>query len=287
MKLTVKIKDRDMQELAKLQQKNYLDLVNRATPRQIAIQSIITIVYEEICRNLRVWIQNIFSPFITAFLYFLIFGYILGSKIGTINGVSYVFFLAPGFLIMSATNAAFGNGAFPTFMRKYFKTIQYIQSAPLNVHSFIIGITFSGILRGVVIALLIWLASIIFTGTLALYSPALALLTLVLVCAIYTLAGMINAIYANTFEQINFIPTFVLTPLTYLSGIFFEVSSLPKFFATLSLFNPVAYVVSAFRYAFLGTTAVNIVGSLLFFVGLIIALYFYVFYLLRTKLNIK
>ncbi|RIY34591.1 ABC transporter permease [Psittacicella gerlachiana] len=287
MKLTISISDSDLKELEKLKQGNYLDMINYHSKKQIAVQSIKTIVFEEIRRNLRVWIQNIFSPFVTAFLYFLIFGYILGSKIGDLNGVPYVNFLVPGFLVIPVMGAAFGNGVFTTFMRKYFKTIQYIQSSPVNVHSFIIGITISGVLRGLIIALLIWLASVIFTGSFVVANPIMAIVVLILVCTIFSLAGMINAVYANTFEQINFIPTFILTPLTYLSGIFFDVNTLPTFFAKLSLFNPIAYVVSSFRYTFLGTPYTNLLGSVLFFIGIIIALYIYVTMILRKHLNIS
>ncbi|RIY33982.1 hypothetical protein CKF54_01835 [Psittacicella hinzii] len=286
MKLTVRVTEADLKELEELKKGNYLDMINYHSSKQIAVQSVKTIIYEEIRRNLRVWIQNIFSPFVTAFLYFLIFGYILGSKIGELNGVPYVNFLVPGFLVMPVMGAAFGNGVFTTFMRKYFKTMQYIQSAPVNVHSFIIGITVSGVLRGIVIAFLIWVASVIFTGSFYIYDPIMAVVILVLVCTIFSLAGMINAVYANTFEQINFIPTFILTPLTYLSGIFFDVKTLPSFFANLSLFNPIAYVVSSFRYTFLGTPEANLLGSVVFFMAIIIALYIYVVILLRKKLNL-
>lgn len=286
MKLTIKISDSDLQELEKLKQGSYLDMINYRSKRQIAAQSIKTLVYEEIRRNLRVWIQNIFSPFCTAVLYFLIFGYILGSKIGTLNGIPYVNFLVPGFLVMPVMGAAFGNGVFTTFMRKYFKTIQYIQTSPINVHSFIIGITIAGVLRGLLVAFLIWLASVLFTGTFVVHSPVMAIVVLILVCTMFSLAGMINALYANTFEQINFIPTFILTPLSYLSGIFFDVNTLPTFFAKLSLLNPIAYVVSSFRYTFLGAPEANLLVCISFFILIIIALYFYVNRLLRKKLNI-
>lgn len=286
MKIKYSITEQDLQEVEALKKISYLDMIKPRSKRQIAIQSIITIVFEEFVRNLRVWIQNIFSPFINAVLYFTIFGAILGEAIGETSGVPYVNFLVPGFLMMPVMNAAYGNGVFTTFFRKYFRTLQFIQAAPINVHSFIIGVTFAVIVRSLIIALIIWLASTAFTGTFYIFSPLMSLVVLILVASIFGLCGMINAILAKNFEHINFIPTFIFTPLTYLSGTFFEVSELPTFFAKLSLLNPITYVVSSFRYTFLGNTAYNLVAAIIFFVALIIILYIIVVKLCKKHLNI-
>lgn len=283
---TLKVSDKELAELKKLQERNYIEMIQPRSVKDINVRSVTTIIFEEIQRNCKVWVTNIFSPFLTAVIYFLVFGIMIGTKIGMVNNLSYLVFIIPGFLIMNVLGAAYGNGVYPTFSRKFFKSIQYVQVAPLSSYAFVLGITIASILRGFVIAILIWLAGLLISGEFHLYSLLGTFVTITLVCSIFSLLGQINGIFANSWEQINFVPTFIITPLTYLSGIFFDINKLPSFFASLSQLNPIAHVVSAVRYSLLGQPETNLLVSLSFLGIICIGLFFYVSYLVRKHLNI-
>lgn len=290
MKLTIKVTP---EEVAAAQEEfssaNYLQSIKPRPTEQVFLYATYTIVYSEVRRNLRVWVQNIFSPFLSALLYFMVFGTILGARIGDINGVSYIQFLVPGFLVMPVINAGFGNGSFSTFHRVYFKTIQDYQMAPLSAHAFIIGSTISGILRALSISVLIYLASILFGGKVVLDNFPLAITVIILAAAIFTLVGVINGIYARSFEEINFVPVFVLQPLLYLSGIFFQITDTHWLFQLFSSINPLAYIVSLFRYTYLGPdfSEYHVLASLAFLVVVFAVVYFIAYRSIRSRINMS
>lgn len=287
MKLNIKITEKDLLDLEEYK-KNYVytDHITNHSKQRIFTLGVYTIVVSEIRRNLRVWIQNLFAPFINAILYLTVFGLILGSRIGNIDGVPYIQFLIPGFLVMPVITAGLGNGSFTTFQRVFFKHIEELQMSPLQSHSVIIGVVIASVFRSVFIAFLIWIAGVMFSGSVYIYNPALVLLLLVLVSATFSLVGMINGLYARNFEELSFVPTFVMTPLLYVSGIFFSTADLPWFFAKLSLLNPLNHVVNSFRYSFLGTSDVNIGVSIAVLTLCFGVLYYYTNKIIKAKLNL-
>lgn len=288
MKLQTPITEKDLADLEEYK-KSYVytnEIVEPTTTKEFFI-GVYTLVVEEVKRNVRVWVQNIFAPFINAIMYFLVFGFVLGSKIGEIHGVSYIDFLIPGFLVIPTITAAFGNGAFSSFTRIFFKVIEAIQMSPLSAHTFLVGTMIAAILRSLTISVLIWIAGVLFSGNVFLYNLPLIIFLIVIVGAIFALIGVINGIYAKSFEEISFFPTFVLTPLLYVSGTFFDTQSLPWFFAKLSLLNPLNHIVNAYRYAFIGFESSGIYFSVVALLVLLVVLYFVTIKLVKEKLNLN
>lgn len=210
-----------------------------------------TLTAKETKRVLRIWRQTLVPPIITTTLYFLIFGTLIGNRIGEMNGVSYMQFIAPGLIMMSAISASYTNTASSFFLAKFVRNIEELLVSPLSTHTIIWGYVMGSIIRGTLVGILVMAVALCFVSY-EIYSCTVIILTMLLTTTAFALGGLINAVFARTFDDVGIIPTFVLTPLTYLGGVFYSLSLLPEFWQMVSKFNPIVYMISGLRYGFLG-----------------------------------
>ncbi len=227
-----------------------------------------TIVRKEVVRVLRIWVQTVVPPAITMTLYFIIFGNLIGRRIGTMDGFDYMQYIAPGLIMMSVITNSYGNVVSSFFGAKFGRHLEEMLIAPMSNATIVIGHVAGGVLRGMLIGLLVTIIALFFTR-LDVQHPFITISIVLLSSIVFSLAGFINAVFAKKFDDISIVPTFVLTPLTYLGGVFYSISLLPEFWQTVSLANPILYMVNAFRYGILGTSDINIgvaYGILLVFV---------------------
>lgn len=216
-----------------------------------------TIVRREVMRILRIWAQTILPPAITMTLYFIIFGNLIGRRIGDMGGFGYMEFIAPGLIMMSVINNSYANVVSSFFGAKFGRYIEELLVAPMNEHWILLGYVAGGVLRGLMVGAIVTLVALCFTD-LRLFHPWIMLSTLLLGAIVFSLGGFINAVYAKKFDDVAIIPTFVLTPLTYLGGVFYSISLLPEFWQRVSQFNPILYMVNGFRYGLLGHSDVDL-----------------------------
>ena len=216
-----------------------------------------TLVRRELVRMFRIASQVFLPPVITTALYFLIFGNLVGSRIGPIKGVSYVLFIAPGLIMMSVITNAYGNVSTSLFSVRFQRSIEEILISPIHNGLLLLGYVFGGVLRGMIVALLVFIVSCFFMP-LEIQNIPLVLLILLLVSAIFSLAGFTNAMLARNFDDVMLVPTFILTPLTYLGGVFYSTTMLPPFWQGVSQFNPILYMVNALRHAMIGQQEVSL-----------------------------
>ena len=246
---------------------------------QVNIVALQTIVYKETARIIRIWIQTLVPPMITMSLYFFIFGRLIGSRIGQINGHDYMDFIVPGLVMMSIITNAYSNVISSFFGSKFQKNIQEIMVAPVLPSVIIVGYTSGGVMRGMLVGFIVLLVSLFFTQ-LPLYNMLTILLFSILAAIVFSLAGFINALFAKRFDDVSIIPTFVLTPLTYLGGVFYSIEMLSSPWRELSLFNPILYLVNGFRYGFLGYTDVPLHYAFMALAVIALLLYSVCYYLI-------
>lgn len=215
-----------------------------------------TLVRREFMRMFRIASQVFLPPVITTTLYFLIFGSLIGPRIGSIQGVSYPMFIAPGLIMMSVIVNSYGNVSSSLFSVRFQKSIEEMLISPMNNGLLLLGYVLGGILRGLIVAILVFIVASFFLSVHFSDLP-MTLLVVVLVAAIFALAGFTNAMVARNFDDIMIIPTFVLTPLTYLGGVFYSTSMLPPFWQKISMFNPILYMVNALRHVMIGQEEVS------------------------------
>jgi ABC-2 type transport system permease protein len=216
-----------------------------------------TIVIREFSRIVRIWGQTLVPPAITATLYFLIFGSLIGRRIGDMGGFTYMQYIAPGLIMMSVITSSYGNVVSSFFGAKFGRHIEELLVAPLPNWLIVLGYVAGGVLRGLLVGLVVTLISLLFTRLYV--EHMLAVLGAVLLTSlVFSLGGFINAVFAKNFDQISFVPTFILTPLTYLGGVFYSITMLPDWAQHLSRANPIVYMVNAFRYGFLGVSDVPV-----------------------------
>lgn len=216
-----------------------------------------TIVRKEVVRVLRIWIQTIVPPAITMTLYFIIFGNLIGRRIGTMDGFDYMQYIAPGLIMMSVITNSYGNVVSSFFGAKFGRHIEEMLVSPMSNATIVIGHVAGGVLRGVLVGALVTGIALFFTDLDVKY-PLITISIVLLSSIVFALAGFINAVFARKFDDISIVPTFVLTPLTYLGGVFYSISLLPEFWQKVSLANPILYMVNAFRYGILGTSDIDI-----------------------------
>jgi ABC-2 type transport system permease protein len=216
-----------------------------------------TIVRKEIVRMIRIWVQTIVPPAITMTLYFIIFGNLIGRRIGTMDGFDYMQYIAPGLIMMSVITNSYANVVSSFFGAKFGRHVEEMLVSPMSNATIIIGHVAGGVLRGMVVGLLVTVIALFFTK-LSVTNPLITISVVVLSSVVFALAGFINAVFAKKFDDISIIPTFVLTPLTYLGGVFYSISLLPEFWQTVSRANPILYMVNAFRYGILGISDIGI-----------------------------
>lgn len=219
-----------------------------------------TIVRKEITRILRIWGQTIVPPAITMTLYFIIFGELIGARIGQMDGFSYMQYIVPGLVIMSVITNSYGNMVSSFFGAKFGKHIEELLISPLPNWVILAGYMTGALTRGLMVGAVVMMVSLLFTR-IEVQHPFVMLSILFMTAMVFALAGMVNAIFAQKFDDIAIIPTFVLAPLTYLGGVFYSISLLPDFWQKVSVVNPILYMVNGFRYGMLGVSDVSLVTS--------------------------
>ncbi|MGV0005182.1 MAG: ABC transporter permease [Candidatus Porifericomitaceae bacterium WSBS_2022_MAG_OTU9] len=220
-----------------------------------------TIVRKEVQRLCRIWVQTLLPPIISTFLYFIIFGSLIGQRIGEMQGHSYVEYITPGIIMMTIINNAYANVSSSFFSAKFQGYIEEMLISPMSNLVILCGYISGGIVRGVVVGLIVTLVASMFQD-ISIHDPLLVLATTILASTMFSLGGVINGIVANSFDDISIVPTFILAPLTYLGGVFYSISLLPGIWYDISLFNPILYIVNAFRFAFIGSSDVNITWAI-------------------------
>lgn len=228
-----------------------------------------TLIRREILRMFRISSQVFLPPIITTTLYFLIFGNVIGGRIGAIDGMDYSSFIAPGLIMMAVITNAYGNVSSSFYNVRFQKNVEEILVSPMSYGMMLGGFVLGGVVRGVIVGFLVFFTSCFFVSY-DIHHWLTSLVVLILVSSVFALAGFTNAMLARNFDDIMLIPTFVLTPLTYLGGVFFSTSMLPSVWEKISHLNPILYMVSAFRYGMLGQSSVNIYVALCIISGMLI-----------------
>ncbi|MBH97622.1 MAG: ABC transporter permease [Rhodospirillaceae bacterium] len=252
----------------------------------INLVGLLTIVRREVRRVLRIWVQTIVPPAITMTLYFIIFGSLIGSRIGEMGGVPYTTFIAPGLIMMSVITNSFGNVVSSFFSGKLQQHLEEMLVSPLAHTTIILGYIAGGVVRGLAVALLVTLVASFFTE-LNIAHPMITISVVILTAIVFSLAGLLNAIFANSFDDISIIPTFVLAPLTYLGGVFFSISLLSPFWQKVALANPILYMVNAFRYGMLGSSDITLSTAFTIILFLLFGLFGLTLFLLRRGIGIR
>ncbi|MCC8367910.1 ABC transporter permease [Xenorhabdus sp. PB61.4] len=245
-----------------------------------------TIWIKEITRFGRIWVQTLLPPVITMSLYFVIFGNLVGSRIGEMGGFTYMQFIVPGLIMMSVITNSYANVSSSFFSGKFQRSIEEILVAPVPTHVIIAGFVGGGVARGVCVGILVTLVSLFFVP-LEIHSWGMVVITLLATSILFALAGLLNAIFAKTFDDISIIPTFILTPLTYLGGVFYSLTLLPEFWQMVSKLNPIVYMISGFRYGFLGIADVSLAMTLGMLGVFILGFYLLAWYLIESGRGLR
>jgi ABC-2 type transport system permease protein len=245
-----------------------------------------TIVKKEIHRFLRIWPQTLLPPAITTALYFLIFGKLIGNRIGTISGATYMDYIVPGIILMSVISHSYSNVVSSFYSTKFQRNIEELLVAPVPNWVILTGYVSGGICRGLLVGIVVALISMLFADIVVLH-PGIALVVAFLTATLFSLAGFINAVLAESFDDISIIPNFVLTPLSYLGGVFYSVDMLADFWQTLIMGNPILYMINAFRYGMIGVTDVDIQLSFMMIGGFIALLAVFSLVMLHKGTGIK
>ena len=247
----------------------------------LQLVALYTILVKEIRRFTRIWIQTILPSAITVALYFLILGKFIGSRIGSVDGYSYIEFIAPGLIMMGIITNSYANTVSSFFSSKFQRHIEEMLVSPMPNYIIILGFVLGGMARGLIVGIVVTLTALVFTR-LQLQNVTLVILTSILTAALFFNGpGVINGIFSKSFDDTSIVPTFVLTPLTYLGGIFFSISMLPEFWQKVSYVNPILYMVNSFRMGILGVSDVNLAVAMSVMVGLLIILFMTSLYLLN------
>jgi ABC-2 type transport system permease protein len=245
-----------------------------------------TIVRKEITRILRIWGQTIVPPAITMSLYFVIFGELIGRRIGEMGGFTYMQYIVPGLVIMSVITNSYGNMVSSFFGAKFGKHIEELLISPLPNWIILSGYVTGALARGLMVGIVVMGVSLFFTR-IEVQHPLVMLSVLLLTAIVFALAGMVNAIFAQKFDDIAIIPTFILTPLTYLGGVFYSIALLPEFWQKVSAFNPILYMVNGFRYGVLGVSDVSLYQSYAVILAAGVILFFTCLYLLNKGTGMR
>ena len=246
----------------------------------------LTIMRKEVRRYLRIWTQTLLPSAITMSLYFLIFGTLIGKRIGTMGGVSYMEFVVPGLIMMAIITNTYANVVGSFFGAKFNNSIEELLVSPTPTYVIVLGYAAGGVTRGILVSIIVTSVALFFTK-LDIHSWLVVIGVVSLTSISFSLLGLINAVFANTFDDVNIVPTFVLTPLTYLGGVFYSLDLLPTFWANLSQINPLVYVVNAFRYGVLGVSDVDITVSFTMLTVLTVASFAYAMHLLGKGTRLR
>lgn len=245
-----------------------------------------SLVMKETNRYLRIWVQTLVPPVITTSLYFIIFGKMIGGRIGEMGGFSYMEFIVPGLIMMSSITSSYANVSSSFFSQKLQKNIEELLVAPVPTHVIIWGFVLGGVGRSLIVASLVTMVSLFFVP-LHVHSWLVVVITILMTAILFSLAGLINGVFARSFDDVSIVPTFVLQPLTYLGGVFYAISMLPPFWQAVSKFNPIVYMISGFRYGFLGIGDVPIAMSITILIIFIAVLYSLAYYLVDRGIGLR
>ncbi|MBF8268728.1 MAG: Transport permease protein [Gammaproteobacteria bacterium] len=235
---------------------------------------------------MRIWLQTIVPPAVSMTLYFIVFGHLIGPRIGSMHGVGYMDFICPGIIMMAIINNSYANVVSSFFSAKFQRHVEEILVAPVSSFTILAGFVTGGVARGLAVGLVVTLIAVYFTD-LHISSYLIVIAVVFLTAVLFSIAGLLNAIFAKKFDDISIVPTFVLTPLIYLGGVFYSIELLPGFWQTVSLFNPILYMVNAFRYGMLGVSDINIYSAFAIISTFILVLAGYALYLLHNGTGIK
>ncbi|MDH5301557.1 MAG: ABC transporter permease [Gammaproteobacteria bacterium] len=245
-----------------------------------------TILVKEILRFTRIWIQTLLPPAITTALYFVIFGSLIGSQIGDMDGFAYMDFIVPGLILMAVITNSYANVVSSFYSAKFQHNIEEMLISPTPNYIILLGHVAGGVARGLCVGFIVTGISLFFTD-LAIDNWFITTLVILLTASLFSLGGFINAVYANSFDDISIVPTFVLTPLTYLGGVFYSIKMLPEFWQAVSQANPILYMVNAFRYGILGTADIAIGTAFGIIIGFNALLFSWAMYLLNNGIGIR
>jgi len=245
-----------------------------------------TILVKEIRRFTRIWVQTLVPPAITIGLYFLIFGNLIGNRIGGMSGFAYMDFIVPGLIMMAVIQNSYANVVSSFFSQKFQRSIEELLVSPVPNYVILAGFVAGGVARGVAVGIIVVLMSFMFTD-LSIHNWLVTVFVVLMTAIVFSLAGFMNALFANSFDDISIIPTFVLTPLIYLGGVFYSIDLLPEAGRWLSSFNPVFYMVNTFRYGILGASDANIYWSIAMLSVFVLVLYVACLILLRKGTGLR
>ncbi|MES3006377.1 MAG: ABC transporter permease [Pseudomonadota bacterium] len=245
-----------------------------------------TILVKEVRRFSRIWVQTLVPPAITIGLYFLIFGNLIGARVGNMGGYGYMEFIVPGLIMMAVIQNSYSNVVSSFFSQKFQRSIEELLVSPIPNYVILAGFVAGGVTRGLAVGIIVSLMSLAFTNF-HIHDLTITILVVLLTAVIFSLAGFINALYANNFDDISIIPTFVLTPLIYLGGVFYSVDQLPEVGRLLSSFNPIVYMINAFRFGILGTSDVSIYWSIMMLTIVGVVLFSSCIFLLRKGIGLR
>lgn len=245
-----------------------------------------TVVYREIIRFLRIWSQTFLPSMISTSLYFVIFGNLIGQRIGKMGGVQYIEYIVPGLIMMNIITNSYTNVVSSFFGHKFQRSIEELLVSPMPNFIILWGFVLGGVVRGLLVGVLVTCLSLFFTK-LQINNIIITLLVGILTALLFSLAGLLNGIFARKFDDVNIVPTFILTPLIYLGGVFYSVSLLSDFWRTVSYINPIFYMVNAFRFGMLGYSDINIGLALAMLLGFNIILYLICLKLLQKGVGIR
>lgn len=245
-----------------------------------------TILTKEILRFMRIWVQTILPPAVTTALYFIIFGKLIGPRIGDMDGFRYIEYIVPGLILMSVITNSYSNVVSSFYSSKFQRFVDELLIAPVPNWVILAGYVSGATARGILVGMVVTAVSMFFTD-LVINHYLLTFSVLVLTAILFSLGGFINAIYARSFDDISIVPTFVLAPLTYLGGVFYSLQMLPEIWQKISLANPVLYMVNAFRHGILGVSDINVGLAILIISLFILVLTAYSLRLLHKGVGIK
>ncbi len=245
-----------------------------------------TIMYKETIRILRIWVQTLLPPVITMTLYFVIFGALIGSQISDIQGFTYMQFIVPGIIMMSIIMNSYMNTSGSFFGNKWQRNIEELLVSPTPNAVIILGYVWGGMFRGLLVGSIVTIVSLFFTR-LAIHNIWVILIFVLMSSFVFSLAGLLNGLFAKKFDDISIIPTFILTPLTYLGGVFYSISLLPEFWQGVSKINPIIYIVDGFRYGFLGISDINIWFGLMMLLLFAVVLFSICLYLFKKGIGLR
>jgi ABC-2 type transport system permease protein len=245
-----------------------------------------TILIREFGRIVRIWAQTLMPPAITATLYFIIFGSLIGRRVGPMGGFDYMQYIAPGLIMMSVISNSYGNVVSSFFGAKFGKYLEELMVSPLPNWLIVAGYVGGGVIRGMLVGFVVTIVALLFTQ-LAIHNVLVILSAVLLTSIVFSLGGFLNAIFAKNFDQMSFFPTFILTPLTYLGGVFYSIALLPLWAQIPSHANPILYMVSAFRYGFLGVSDVHLGVAYTIMIAFAAGLYALCVYLMEKGVGIR